>query len=400
MALVSVIVPIYNVSRYLRQCIDSIVGQSYKDIEIILVDDGSTDGCSQICDDYAYKDSRVKVIHKKNEGLVKARKTGFLASRGDYISFVDGDDWIEPDMLEKLYLTLISENVDVVMCGRYEDDEDTHRMVYHGIHEGRYDKNGLIDEVYPKMIVNNVFFEWGIFPSYWDKLFKRNCIEPYLMAVDDRINMGEDAACVYPCILNSDSIYIIKKCYYHYRQTPLSMVRKAEDEKKERERFRILYKTVLQEFDKYKYIYDLREQWKKYVLFLMVPRADYLYEGIEKLDYLFPFTGVKRGSRIIIYCAGLYGQRLYNYIKKTNYCEVVALADRNYMNLNRKGIQTISPDSISEYEFDNIIIASSFAKARAEIYNDLSKKYTEEKVHILNERIIMSEDTFRKLGLA
>lgn len=138
--IVSVIVPIYNISCYLKKCLDSIINQKYKNLEIVLVDDGSTDGSSKICDDYASYDERIKVIHKKNEGLVRARKTGLLASSGDIIAYVDGDDWIESDMIETLYNIMESQDVDIVMCGRYEDAGDIYRQVYHGIPSGRYDQ--------------------------------------------------------------------------------------------------------------------------------------------------------------------------------------------------------------------------------------------------------------------
>ena len=101
--LISVIVPVYNVESYLSRCVDSIVEQTYHDLEIILVDDGSTDGSPQICDDYATKDSRIKVIHKKNGGEGDARNCGVVSSHGEYMSFVDSDDWLTPNAIEVLY---------------------------------------------------------------------------------------------------------------------------------------------------------------------------------------------------------------------------------------------------------------------------------------------------------
>lgn len=121
--MISVIVPIYNVEKYIRRCVDSIVSQTYKDLEIILVDDGSPDGCPQICDEYAAKDSRIKVIHKKNGGLSDARNTGIEIAKGDFIGFVDGDDYILPEMYEVLYKACVKHNVDIAMCGRRVIDE-------------------------------------------------------------------------------------------------------------------------------------------------------------------------------------------------------------------------------------------------------------------------------------
>ena len=117
--IVTVIVPVYNVENYLQQCIDSIIGQSYKYLEIILVDDGSTDGSGKICDEYANQDNRIKVIHKQNGGLVSARKAGLKEATGKYIAFVDSDDWIDTDMYESddIYYD------DLIGCSVYDGDK-------------------------------------------------------------------------------------------------------------------------------------------------------------------------------------------------------------------------------------------------------------------------------------
>ena len=117
--LISIIVPIYNVEVYIRNCVDSILGQSYENIEIILVDDGSPDNCGDICDEYGSKDKRIKVIHKKNGGLSSARNAGIDIATGDYLGFIDSDDWIESDMYESLYTALTSHKADISVCGRY-----------------------------------------------------------------------------------------------------------------------------------------------------------------------------------------------------------------------------------------------------------------------------------------
>ena len=160
--MISIIVPVYNIEKYLPRCLDSLIGQSFLDIEIIIVDDGSTDGCYYICEEYGRKDPRIVVIHKTNGGLVSARKVGMKAARGEYIAYVDGDDWIEPQMYEQMYQKMIEENVDIVMCGRFEDVADTSKKVFHGVKEGRYKKQELQKLVYPKMISGDTFFEWGI----------------------------------------------------------------------------------------------------------------------------------------------------------------------------------------------------------------------------------------------
>jgi len=397
--MISVIVPIYNVKDYLIPCIESIINQIFTDLEIILVDDGSTDGCSEICDKYQEIDSRILVIHKENEGLVSARKAGLKAAHGSYIAYVDGDDWIEPIMYEHMYQELCRQDADIVMCGRYEDTGKISREVFHGIPEGRYGKEELINYVYPQMIVGDDFFEWMIFPGLWDKLFRRKCVEMFQYMVDNRITMGEDAACTYPGLLNADSIYIIHQCLYHYRQTTSSMVKKVQSNEIERERFCVLYQSMNKCFERYTGIFDVREQWKKYVLFLMLPRADTLYKDFENLEYLFPFYQVKKGSSIILYGAGTYGQRLYQYLKKSRFCSVSAWVDRNYIQLSEMGLEVVNPLVIPQKKCNVIVIANTYKKSRTLLYQELCEKYPEKRIYTIDEKCIFTQETMRAFGL-
>jgi len=397
--MISIIVPVYNAQDYLNTCIESILGQTYKNFEIILIDDGSTDESPSICDKYAETDSRVKVFHKKNEGLVCARKMGLLMSTGEYVGYVDADDWIEADMYQKLFACIEEYQVDIAMCGRYENTGGAERNVYHAFAEGKYDKASMIREVYPRMIVGETFFDWNMFPGLWDKLFKREMLMKYQMAVCDSLRMGEDAACCYPAILNAESIYVLHDCLYHYRQTTVSMVKQSEGEYLERRQFKALYETVNRSFDKYKSIYDMREQWKKYVIFLMIPRLEELYQGYENNPCLFPFSEVKRGSRIILYGAGTYGQRLYDYLKKTGFCHVTAWVDRNFAEFQKMGLMVENPERIAETDYDYIVIANTYAKSRTELYGELAEKYSREKIQMIDEELLFSEETQMALGL-
>ena len=114
--LVSIIVPIYNVEKYIKECIDSIINQTYKNLEIILVDDGSPDCCPKICDEYSKKDKRIKVIHKENGGLSSARNAGLDVAKGEYVSFIDSDDVVDEKFIETLYNLCIENNCDISEC--------------------------------------------------------------------------------------------------------------------------------------------------------------------------------------------------------------------------------------------------------------------------------------------
>ena len=122
--LISIIVPIYNVEKYLKQCIESIISQTYRNIEIILVDDGSPDNCGKICDEYSQKDKRIIVLHKENGGLSDARNKGIDIAKGDYLTFVDSDDFVNIDYIEKLYNSIKFNNTKLAQCGISKVDEN------------------------------------------------------------------------------------------------------------------------------------------------------------------------------------------------------------------------------------------------------------------------------------
>ncbi|MCI8454249.1 MAG: glycosyltransferase [Lachnospiraceae bacterium] len=397
--MISVIVPIYNVRPYIETCIDSILCQTYKELEILLVDDGSTDGCLEICEEYKKRDPRIQVLHKENGGIVSARKAGLCAAKGEYIAYVDGDDWIEPVMYERMLEILEEKNVDIVACGRYEDTGGYRRKVLQGMGKGYYDKRRMTEELYPQMIAGEKFFEWGISPNIWDKLFRRGCINSHQMAVAESIVMGEDAACVYPCLLHAESVYIMEDCLYHYRQTRTSTIKKPARDVWEYTRYKTLFQTADQFFTDNRHIYDLKKQWKRYMLFLMTPRADRLYKGIEKLDYLFPFPEVKKGSRIILYCAGTYGQKLHQYLKETDFCTIAAWTDRNFQELCKQGLSVEAPNVIAERPHDAIVIANMFAGQREEIYRELEFRYPGSRICTIDEKLIESNETMEAFGL-
>ena len=228
--MISVIVPVYKVEKYLRQCLDSLTAQTLENMEIVVVDDGSPDGCPAICDEYAARDARVKVVHKENGGLLSARKAGLAASKGDYIGFVDGDDWVEPDTFLNMYKAICDYSPDMVLSEFLCDYGDRVEPSGQCFEEGFYNRDRLEKEIFPRMLFGGRFYSFGVNPNCWSKLVRRELIEKNLIPVDERIRMGEDAAFIYPCLLDSQSAVCIKNSTYHYRITGQSMST-AYDEK-------------------------------------------------------------------------------------------------------------------------------------------------------------------------
>jgi len=203
---VSVTIPVYNTSRYLRKCLDSLVSQTLKDIEFVIVDDGSTDDSGDICDEYAAKDNRFKVIHQKNGGLWKARQTGLDVANGDYIIVCDSDDWVESDMYEKLYDKAKESDADIVICGYYSEYSDGRKISRQNIFK---ENDGYVD-LYD-------FMRYGAGAS-WIKLIKRSLFLKTNSSYESGINQGEDALIIYKLLRGNPKVVQINYCLYHYRR--------------------------------------------------------------------------------------------------------------------------------------------------------------------------------------
>lgn len=210
----SVVVPIYGVEKFLRKCVDSILCQTFRNFEVILVDDGSRDKCPAICDEYERIDARIHVIHKKNGGLVSARQVGVEQAKGDYVVCVDGDDWLERSYLEAFARIIEAHHPDVIVCGYRHVGKDGVNENKTGWKEGYYDRKSMEREIFPSLIQaeNATYFP----KTLWSKAFKR-VIYQQQQIINTIVNMGEDSACTIPTIYHSQSLYISNACGYNYR---------------------------------------------------------------------------------------------------------------------------------------------------------------------------------------
>ncbi len=219
----SILVPVYNVEAYLPECVDSILAQTYTNFEVILVDDGSPDRCGEMCDEYAVQDSRVRVIHKQNGGLISARKAGVAAAKGEFICFVDSDDFIANDMLETYYDILKCKKVDIICAGYTSYCAGQTTKMPQNAKPGYYSKEQLKKEIYPRMMSVKPHAASLILPSVSTKCFRKQIVENVYSSVPNEIAIGEDVAVSYPALLSSDAIYVTDYCGYMYRQNPDSM---------------------------------------------------------------------------------------------------------------------------------------------------------------------------------
>lgn len=216
--MLSIVVPVYNVSPFLDNCVESIINQTYSDLEIILVDDGSTDDSGKKCDLFAEKDSRIKVIHKKNGGLMSAWKTGVTVANGDYVGFVDSDDYIDPNMFEVLLSSAESNNADIALCGIIRE-YDTHceKETFY-LKSGVYTRAEIETQVFPIMISNGTMLNRGLSPNRVNKLFKKELLLNNLEFCDERISLGEDLVTTFACMCDVQTLVILDDFFpYHYK---------------------------------------------------------------------------------------------------------------------------------------------------------------------------------------
>ena len=231
-ALISVIIPVYKVEEYLDNCLSSVVEQTYKHLEIILVDDGSPDKCPIMCDQWASKDKRIKVIHKSNGGLSDARNAGLDVATGEYISFVDSDDWISPEMYEIMIKAISRENADICACGIMVSYNDRRECLKIASVIGDSEK-----------ILSMIYDDTAYPVSAWNKLYRRKCLENFRFPVG---KICEDAFTTYLLVDSVDKIVQISEPLYYYRIRENSIMTSAFSHKRmdEEEAWRCNYEYM------------------------------------------------------------------------------------------------------------------------------------------------------------
>ena len=227
---VSVVIPVYKVEAYLERCIDSVLAQTLKELEIILVDDGSPDNCPQMCDDYAQKDSRIRVIHKENGGLASARNAGMKEATGKWLFFLDSDDWLEQDGLESLYVVGEAQNVDFVRYRAIRSgwpglEPHAPCMVepVRELHEGLYDRNSILEEVYPRLMTTPQL-TMGAVVGAWGSLYRLDFLRKNDLMFYEEVKFSEDLVFSARVVRAARSFYFIDTPgVYHYFYNPNSI---------------------------------------------------------------------------------------------------------------------------------------------------------------------------------
>lgn len=377
----SVIVPIYNGEFFIEACIESILNQSYKDFELILVDDGSNDQSGKLCDEFKKKDNRIKVIHKRNEGVTSARIKGVKAANGKFIAFIDADDWVDKNFLERLIVSIKLTKADIVISGcLYEQGDETTASI-NLIKEGVYEGESLVNDVISRMLYYEGFYKFGIQPYMCNKLFRKDILMSCFKGIDVKIYDGEDVAIVYPYLSKSKKVTIINDCMYHYRihETSVSFKKRKDFYENVSRLYLQLYKSC-QESEYFGLLLPQLDQYMRRMVWLGTPR-----DIAEEDKLFFPFAKIPGGSSVILYGAGLVGRIYYRQIEKTKYCKIVCWVDRDYIELSLQGMPVEKPDAILMKEFDYIIVAQGKKRIQEEI-----KEYLDD-LGILKNKVIVGE---------
>ena len=367
--MLSIIIPVYNKEKYIEQCVGSILGQTYQDIQLILVDDGSIDNSGQLCDVIASKDGRIETVHINNQGSISARAIGVSHSKGEYVTFVDADDWIDENMYFDLMQLLRENDADFVSSGMIFEgvNSDT---VYDGIKEGCYDVSKHSN------ILESIMWDFkagkcGIMPSLCNKIFTRSFIESSINSTDKRITIGDDRAVFYTAAVKAKKFIVSHMAYYHYRDIHDSLSHDNDLSCFSKIEYMHEYmKKAFEESGVYSIVKDSFERNLKETLDI----AERNVFGLSNENYVFPFSEVPQNSRLIIYGFGVVGKSYCKYLLLTKYAQIVAIADKVLDGTSFNGIPIVGMDEISAYEYDCVLIANLRENIADGIKADLLKQ--------------------------
>lgn len=352
---VSVIIPAYQAEKYLERCLKSIMDQAYNKLQIIVVDDGSTDATGRICACLAESDARIKIINKKNGGVMSARLKGIDAATGEYIGFVDADDWVDTLMYEKLVTYM--ENVDIVTSGFYKRYPHGQMKVCDVIPEGVYCTDEQRAYIRENMLLMDDGRE-GIQNSLCCKLFKTTIVKSFYKSLNPNIVHGEDALFLHNYLLNCTAIRVCHEAYYNYRIHEDSSIQSKDDYFLTK--INALYTSLKQLYQNQKDADVLVNKLEQYIVFLVCYGINFKMGFSERHRipwYIFPFKKEIYNKQIILYGAGKVGRDYHNQISKADNCELILWVDKEASAYQKKGMRVESPNRICMYQYDFVVIA-------------------------------------------
>lgn len=380
--LISVIVPVYNAELYLEECILSILRQSYQNLQIIVINDGSTDNSGEICDNFAKLDNRIEVFHIENKGSVYARKYGLEKAKGVFIGFVDADDYIEVNMYKQLVENILQTGADFVNSGFWEEKELKNETTCNisfteKVIELEEDKDRI--ETIIQYVINAKKGR-EISNNLWNKLFRKELIKKNFLSLSDEQQYGEDLLCLCKCIIESKKISLCEAALYHYRIKEISLSHLA-NEKFFFEQIKLMA-CLIKEFEDKEYYEQVKENLFGYV----TQKTISTLENVSKKKIRIPFFYIENteflyGKKIVIYGAGAVGQDYYLQLKKEKKCHIVQWVDSYSEKYSFDYAKIVKITDVNE-DYDYIIIAVE-EKMVADEIKEILYKYHIDKSKIL-----------------
>lgn len=362
--LISIVIPIYNAAQYLDCCITSVLEQTYKNIEIILVNDGSSDRSAEICKEFAMRDVRIKSISQCNQGVALARKNGAKHATGQYISFVDADDYIDLDMYKQL--VDCCQDYDLVISQWYREESAGSRRASDKIVPGAYTTQADMRFILEHLINvstagGKISLQSGFTGYMWGKLFKKEMAQFVFENINENLSIGEDCDFTYRYFLGCRSILVTEICGYHYRIHQNSAVHSPDIDCKYLKNAYELYMSLASAFKTHP-AYELllpQLQYKISMMLVKAPAKMGFCLETQNRTIVFPFINMLQGKRVVLYGADKLGVTYMRQIREWNICEVRMWVDENWEYYRREGKDVYSDKKLLSEEYDYILLAVS-----------------------------------------
>lgn len=362
----TIIVTVYNTEKYLKKCLESIVNQTYQIKQLILIDDGSFDGSSILCDEYSCKYEYIEVFHQSNKGQMEAQKKAMKFTKGDYVTFVDSDDWIEHDYIEKFMIGQLDEECDAIISNSIMIDENNqYKKDKCSARTGVYYKKQLIEFVSESLVYDEIQLLPGFFAFLPGKVYKTDKLKLYFENIDGRIRLGQDGAITFPYILSSNRILVIDNPGYHYIQRNTSISNSPDFNYFEE--LKILQNHLYKAAETLSESEKLKRQFSIYVRELLIKTIKKIY-GIDmgRIPCIAPYYLLEKDEKIVIYGAGVVGRAFVKQILNNKYARIVGWVDSN-IHSEMYGIDIDHPERLRSIEFDHVIVAVNDGKIARQI---------------------------------
>lgn len=376
---VSVIVPVYNTEKYLPRCIESIQRQTYTNMEVILLNDGSTDGSKAICNSYAGKDARIRVVSQPNRGIIAAKKTALASCHGQYVMFVDSDDWIEEEQLEAMLNRMMAEDCSLVCANVIMDREGSTAWKRNRIPAGVYETGRIAGDLF----YYKDTWEYGILPYSVAKLYPKRLLEDVLGRIEDSVRYAEDKAIVFGCVFQDIKVCFMEEGYYHYCIRDNSVCQSENpDYLVELTRFYRYVKKLFERHAQKEYLFRQLGHYLAVEARIAIDQKlglasleNPIYRPSYELD---PSVFCDAKKDVILYGAGKVGEDYREKLKESGGIRICGWVDKRFESCRAKGMDVCPVETLKGQRYDYVLVAVKQEPLFGEIKEELLHMGVEE----------------------